>query len=78
MKKTRVGLVVGVGGLYVQEFDWQHYEALAGLERVFKFSKRRLRIGVYGVLSDGNRITPTASWKISFALLDNRNMKWNF
>jgi hypothetical protein len=37
-----------------------------------------LRIGVYGVISDGNQITPTTAWKISFAMLDDRSMKWNF
>lgn len=78
MKKTGIGLVIGVGALYVKEFNWQHYEILAGLERNFKFSKRRLRVGVYGVLSDGNNISPTATYKVSFAILDDRNMKWNF
>lgn len=78
MKKTRIGLVLGTGYLYIPEFDWQHYEAILGLERNFKLSKRRLRIGIYGVLSGGNHIKPTPTWKISFAILDNRNMKWNF
>lgn len=78
MKKTRIGLVVGGGYLYVPEFDWHHYEVLAGLERNIKFSKRRLRIGIYGVMSGGNHITPTPSFKVSFAVLDTRNMKWNF
>lgn len=78
MKKTNVGLVMGVGALYVKEYDWQHYEMFAGLERSFKFSRRRLRIGIYGVVSDGNHIKPKASYKVSFALLDDRNMKWNF
>jgi len=64
--------------LYVPERDWFHYEFIAGLERNFKFSKRRLRIGIYGTFSDGNRIKPNGNFKISFALLDNRNLKWNF
>ena len=78
MKKTGIGLVVGCGGLYVKEYNWQHYEVFSGLERNFKFSKRKLRVGVYGVLSDGNNINPTTTWKLSFAILDTRNMKWNF
>ena len=78
MKKTGIGLVFGAGALYIPEFNWQHYEILGGLERNFKFSKRRLRLGVYGVVSDGNKIDPTAAWKISFAILNNRNLKWNF
>ena len=78
MKKTGIGLVFGGGALYIPEFEWQHYEILAGLERNFKLSKRLLRVGIYGVLSDGNKIAPTPSWKISFAVLNNRNLKWNF
>lgn len=78
MKKTGIGLVFGAGMLYVTEYKWQHYEVLGGLERNFKFSKRRLRIGIYGVVSDGNHIKPTATWKVSFAVLDDRSMKWNF
>jgi len=78
MKKTGIGMVFGAGALYVAEYDWQHYEIFGGLERSFKFSKRRLRIGIYAVASDGNNIKPTVSYKISFAVLDDRNMKWNF
>lgn len=78
MKKTRIGMVLGAGALYVPEFNWQHFEILVGLERNFKFSKRRLRVGIYGVLSDGNKIAPTPGWKVSFAVLNNRNLKWNF
>jgi hypothetical protein len=51
---------------------------LFGLERIFKLSKRRLRIGFYGAVSDGNQIKPRLDWKVSFSMLDNRDMKWNF
>lgn len=78
MKKTRIGLVFGGGAMYLPEFNYQHYELLAGLERNFKFSKRRLRIGIYGVISDGNKRPFAATYKISFAILNNRNLKWNF
>lgn len=78
MKKTRIGMVAGAGALWVKEQNYQHFEILAGLERNFKLSRRRLRIGIYGVLSDGNFSTPRAHYKFSFAVLDDRNMKWNF
>jgi len=48
------------------------------LERNFKMSRRRLRIGIYGCVSDGNQTTTHFNYKVSFALLDDRNMKWNF
>lgn len=78
MKKTGVGLVFGASALYVSEYRYQYAEVFGGLERSFKFSKRRLRIGIYGVASEGNKINPKLSYKISFAVLDDRNMKWNF
>ncbi len=78
MKKTGIGLVFGTSLLYVAEYNYQYGEIFAGLERNFKFSKRRLRIGIYGVASDGNKIDPRISYKVSFAVLDDRNMKWNF
>ena len=78
MKKTRISTVAGAGYLWVPEHDWTHYEVYGGLERVFKFAKRRLRIGAYVTLSDGNQIDPRSSFKISFAILDERSMKFNF
>jgi hypothetical protein len=78
MKKTRIGMMAGAGALWVKEQNYQHYELLAGLERNFKLSRRRLRIGIYGVLSDGNFSSPKAHYKFSFAILDDRSMKWNF
>ncbi len=78
MKKARIGLVFGAGYLNVPEHNWQHWEVVGGIERNFKLSRRRLRIGFYGVLSDGNHINPTPDWKISLAILNNRSMKWNF
>jgi hypothetical protein len=79
MKKTRIGLVFGGGYMYIPEHELQHAEIVAGLERNFKLSKRRLRVGLYGVLSTNNidnRLIP--DWKVSFAILNNRTMKWNF
>jgi hypothetical protein len=78
MKKTGIGVVFGTSLLYVSEYNYQYGEVFAGIERNFKFSKRRLRIGIYGVASDGNKIDPRVTYKISFAVLDDRNMKWNF
>lgn len=78
MKKTRIGLVFGTSALYVSEYNYFYYEFFGGLERNFKFSKRRLRVGIYAVASDGNKINPGFTYKVSFAVLDDRNMKWNF
>lgn len=78
MKKTRIGLVFGGGAMYVEENNFQFYELIAGLERNFKLTRRRLRIGAYGFMSDGNKIDPKIGWKVSFSILNDRNMKYNF
>ena len=78
MKKTRIGLVFGGGAMYVKENDFQFYEVFAGLERNFKLTRRRLRIGIYGFMADGNKIDPNIGWKVSFSILNDRNMKYNF
>lgn len=78
MKKTRIGLVGGASYLYVPEHNWQHYEFVAGLERTFKFSKRRLRLGIYGTFAQGNQMKSRFGWKVSFAIMDDRDMQWNF
>jgi uncharacterized protein YxeA len=78
MKKTRIGLVIGTSLLYIPEYDFFHYEAYLGLERSFKLSRRRLRIGLYGVMSDGNKTNYNSALKISFGILDDTNMKYSF
>ena len=78
MKRTRISTVAGGGYLWVPEHDWIHYEIYTGLERVFKFAKRRLRIGAYVAFSEGNHTDLKTNFKISFAILDRRSMKFNF
>ncbi len=78
MKKTRIGLVAGAGAAYIQEANWWHGEALVGLERNFKLSRRLLRIGVYYVFSKGIDVKAHHSVKVSFNILDSRTMKYNF
>ncbi|WP_205677837.1 DUF5686 family protein [Brumimicrobium salinarum] len=78
MKKTRISTVAGGGYLWVPEHNWTHYEFYAGLERVFKFARRRLRLGIYAAFSDGNQIDPRTTFKVSFAILDERSMKFTF
>jgi hypothetical protein len=78
MKKTRIKSVVGSGYLYVPEFNYHYYELFAGLERDFKFVKRRLRLGIYSVFTATNFNPARNQFKISFSMMDERDMKYNF
>lgn len=78
MKKARIGLVAGTGFAYIQEANWWHGEILAGMERNFRLTRSILRIGAYYVFSKGLSVQPTHSFKISFSVINNETMKYNF
>lgn len=79
LKKTNIRTVVGGGALWLQDGNYRHQEVFAGIERVFKVSaRRRLRIGVFGVLADANDRKPDTAFKISFDLIDVWKRDWSY
>ena len=79
VKKTNVRVVAGGGALWVKENNYRHEEIFAGLERVFKLgARRRLRLGVYGVLSNSNVTKSDATFKISIDIIDTWKRDWSF
>lgn len=79
LKKTDIRTVAGGGFLWLQENNYRHWETFAGIERVFKLgARRRLRVGLYGVLADSNQGVPTTAYKISFDLIDTWKRDWSF
>ncbi len=79
IKKTGVRLVAGGGFLWVRDSNFRHEEIFAGLERVFKLgARRRLRLGVYGVLANGNYTRPKEAFKVSIDIIDTWKKNWNF
>ncbi len=79
VKQLRIRTVGGAGALRVQETNFQMAEIYLGLERVFKLGKRRrLRIGIYGVAADSNFASPTATYKVSFDIIDTWKRDWSF
>jgi hypothetical protein len=79
IKKTNVRFVVGGGLMYIQENNLRHEEVFAGIERVFKLgARRRMRIGLYGVLANSNYASPNTEYKISFDIIDTWKKDWSF
>jgi len=79
IKKIRLRLVAGAGVLWVKQSNYRYQEIFAGMERIFKLGpRRRLRIGVYGVLGDSNHTKTTADLKISFDLIDTWKKEWSY
>lgn len=79
LKKTNIRTVAGGGFMYLQETGFRYQELFAGIERVFKINaRRRMRIGIYGVVGDSNVGRPANEWKISFDLIDTWKRNWSF
>jgi len=79
IKLTRIEVVAGGGLMYLSDNNYRHQEAFAGIERVFKLgARRRLRLGVYGVVGDSNFTERTQQIKVSFDIIDTWKRDWNF
>lgn len=78
MKKTRLNSLIGAGYLAVPEYNLNYHEFFVGVYRDFKFLRRRLRLGLYGVYANDNLNTPFIRPKFSFAIFDDRELRFNF
>ena len=87
MKKTGIQALIGGGSLYLPEHnDYFYMEAYTGIERTFKFARRRLRIGAYVIFSWANHSLSlpkdqkpkNVQFKISFDIMNERDLKFNF
>lgn len=79
VKKTGIRAVAGLSGLILKEGSFKHIEAFAGIERAFRLGpRRRLRLGVYGVVGDSNVPSQNTAWKISFDVIDTWKRDWSF
>ncbi|MEL6392397.1 MAG: DUF5686 and carboxypeptidase regulatory-like domain-containing protein [Bacteroidota bacterium] len=79
LKKSGITTVFGGGMLWLRDGDYRHQEVFAGIERVFKIgARRRLRVGLFGVLSDANDRSPNTAFKVSFDLIDIWKRDWSF
>ena len=79
IKKTNIRLVAGGGFLWATENNLRHEEIFAGVERIFKLgARRRIRIGLYGVLANSNFGPPDTAYKFSIDIIDTWKRDWNF
>ena len=79
IKKTKIRTVVGAGAMWIRESNYRHEELFGGVERVFKLgARRRLRIGLYGVVAQSNSAAPKTGFKISFDVIDTWKREWSY
>ena len=79
LKKTRIRTVAGGSFLWLPDNNIRHEELFAGIERVFKLgARRRLRLGVYGVVGNSNISDAAFSYKFSIDVIDTWKKDWSF
>mgnify|MGYP000391830224 CR=1 FL=1 len=79
LKKTRIMAVAGGGALWVSDPQYRYAEVFAGVERTFKLgARRRLKVGLYGVIGESNQIRTTPGYKISLDIIDTWKRNWSF
>jgi hypothetical protein len=79
IKKTKLRTVAGAGFMWVHENNFRHQEVFGGIERVFKLGvRRRLRVGLFGVIGQSNQDLPKTGYKISFDIIDTWKRDWSY
>lgn len=79
VKMLRVQAVAGAGFLWVEDSKIRYEEIFAGLERTFKLgARRRLRLGVYGVLANSNIANTNTAIRFYVDVIDTWRKDWNF
>ena len=78
VKKLGIHTVAGVSGIMIPQYNYQYAEVFVGIERSFRLSRTRFRLGVYGVeaRSSLNKIDPRIKFGINFYSF--RNDDWGY
>lgn len=78
IKRLGIHTVAGASGLMVPQYEYRYAEAFVGIERSFRISRTRFRLGVYAVdgVSNLNRIDPRIKFGINFYSF--RNDDWGY
>ncbi|MEN8927292.1 MAG: DUF5686 and carboxypeptidase regulatory-like domain-containing protein [Flavobacteriales bacterium] len=78
IKRLGIHTVAGTSGLLIPQYNYRYVEIFAGVERSFKVSRTRFKLGVYFVeaTSNFNSIEPRIKFGINF--YNYRNDDWGF
>ena len=79
VKLLRITAVAGGGFLWVKEDNYRHEEIFGGVERIFKIGpRRRLRVGLFGVIANSNKTGFNSGFKVSFDIIDTWKRDWSY
>lgn len=71
--------MAGAGVMWIKENGYRHQELFGGIEPVLKLgARRRLRIGLYGIVGQSNHTPRKTDFKISFDIIDTWKRDWSY
>jgi hypothetical protein len=78
VKKLKLRVAAGGGVLFIKESNFRQQELFAGVERIFKIgARRRIRLGIFGVVGDSNFAKPKTGIKFSLDIIDTWKKDWS-
>lgn len=78
LKQLGIRTMVGGGFLYVPERDYQYSELLAGINRIFKVGKERVKFGLYYIIAQSNVQGFSSGFKFSLNPYNADTSTWSF
>lgn len=78
VKKLHLLEVAGAAALLVNDNNFSHIEAWAGLEKVFKIRRQLFKLGVYYVVADSNYSTIGSQIKFGIDFYDSFRNSWSY
>ena len=79
IKKTRIRAVAGACLLWMKAENFRQEELFLGVERIFKLGpRRRLRVGIFGIVGESNAGHLRPEYKFSLDIIDTWKKDWSY
>lgn len=78
INKTKIQMVAGLGGLFIEEANYRHVEFYAGLERAIKIRKQLFKLSVFYVVRENNATTINLNFKVGLDFFNTFTNSWSY
>ncbi len=78
IKHLKLQMTAGASALLIQEVNYSHIEAFAGVERVFKIKKQLFKVGFYYSVRENNVATSAFRFKIGIDFFNSYTNQWSY
>ena len=78
INKTGIRTMAGGGLLLAPERNYQYSELFAGINRIFRIARNRVRLGIYYVVAQSNTQGFSTGFKFSIVPYNNASNSWSF